>query len=567
MNGGFMADKSMAKVYPWVAFLAAVATLLAAVSAAAHGAYGSYQHKKREISLELSVLGTYQAIGRPFDEGAAEIVAHDPWKQRLFVINGATNEVDVLDCHDPSNLVRLFAISLSGFGSGPTSVDVHGGIVAVSVVADVKTDPGKVVFFDLDGNYLNDVTVGALPDMVTFTPDGRHLLVANEGEPNDEYTVDPPGSVSIIPIGGWFRHYGFWHFGPWYFGVKHLQQEDVRTVDFAKFNGTSLDPSIRIYGPNATVAQDLEPEYIAISEDSRTAWITLQENNALAILDIRKAKIEKLVGLGFKDHNQPGQGLDPSDRDNGANIAPWPVFGMYEPDGIAHFRVHGRSYLITANEGDTRDYDGFAEEARVGTGSGGLQLEPTKLSAATLKTDAALGRLTVTIANGDTDDDGDFDELYVPGARSFSIWNHHGKLVYDSGDQLEQITNAALPAYFNSNNDDNDSFDTRSDNKGPEPEGVVVAELWHQTFAFVGLERIGGIAVFDITDPEEPEFVTYVNNRNFSQDAESEDGGDLGPEGLLFIPWWQSPIHQPLLVVGNEVSGTTTVYRIKELIQ
>jgi hypothetical protein len=542
----------------------AVAVLLATVSAGAHAFRKSHHHRKRAITLELSVLGTYQAAGKPFDEGAAEIVAHDPETQRLFVINGATNQVDVLDCQDPSNLHLLFSIDLTAYGSGPTSVDVHDGLVAVSVVALVKTDPGKVVFFDPDGNYLNDVTVGALPDMVTFTPDGRRLLVANEGEPSDDYTVDPPGSVSIIPVRFWFWHHDwFWWHRAWFrhLGIRFLRQEHVRTVGFERFNDKTLDPSIRIYGPNATVAQDLEPEYIAVSDDSETAWVTLQEANAMAIIDISRARVTKLVGLGFKDHNQDEQGLDPSDRDGGALIAPWPVFGMYEPDGIAHFQVDGRSYLITANEGDTRDYDGFGEESRVSA----LTLEPTKLPPA-LQANAALGRLTVTTANGDTDSDGDYDELYVPGGRSFSIWNERGKLVFDSGDMLEQITKDALPANFNAGNTDND-LDSRSDNKGPEPEGVVVAQLWNQTFAFVGLERIGGVAVFDITDPDDPEFVTYVNNRTFVGDVEDNNSGDLGPEGLRFIPWRESPIHAPLLVVGNEVSGTTTVYRIEELIQ
>jgi hypothetical protein len=536
--------------------------LFGTVSAGAHGPY-KFNHwsknwKKKDITLELSVLGTYQAEGKPFDEGAAEIVAHDPKTQRFFVINGSTNQVDVLDCQDPSNLQLLFSIDLAPYGTGgPTSVDVYKGVVAVSVVADVKTDPGKVVFFDTDGNYLKDVTAGSLPDMVTFTPDGRYLLVANEGEPNDEYTVDPPGSVSIIRLPKW----------SWPDSIQHLEQEHVRTVDFEKFNDKPMDHSIRIYGPNATVAQDIEPEYIAVSDDSKTAWVTLQENNALAIIDIDKARVRKLVGLGFKDHNVPfkwwgpQQWLDPSDRDGGALIAPWPVFGMYEPDGVAFFRAHGGQWVITANEGDTRDYDGYSEEERVKD----LTLDPAKLSPA-LQADAALGRLTVTTANGDEGNDGDFEKLFVPGARSFSIWNADGKLIFDSGDLLEQITKDALPANFNSDNTEN-NFDSRSDNKGPEPEGVVVAELWKRVFAFIGLERTGGVMVFDITDPWDPEFVTYVNNRTFVGDAEDNDSGDLGPEGSHFIPWWQSPIHKPLLVVGNEISGTTTVYRIDEILE
>jgi hypothetical protein len=520
----------------------AAATTLASLPANAHW------WKKKEITVELELLGTYRAPGDVFEESASEIVAHDSETQRLFIINGATNKVDVVDFADPTNLdpsKLLFSIDLAAFGAGPTSVDVDRGLVAVSVEANVKTDPGKAVFFDTDGNFLKAVTVGALPDMITFTTDGRRVLTANEGEPNDDYSIDPPGSVSIISL---------WRFH------KHLFHTHVRTVGFEKFNDIPLDPSIRIFGPNATVAQDLEPEYITVSDDSSTAWVTLQENNAMAILDIQDAKIEKLVGLGFKDHNQAGNGLDPSNADGGAIIANWPVLGMYQPDGIAHFNVHGRTYLITANEGDARDWDpGLQEEVQVKN----LMLEQTKLPDSLYKANSQLGNLAVTSVNGDPDNDGDYDELYAFGARSFSIWNEWGKLVFDSGDQLEQITKVELPAFFNSNNTAN-NFDNRSDNKGPEPEGVLVAGLWNQKFAFIGLERVGGVMVFDVSDPEEPEFVTYVNNRNFAGDPEAGTAGDLGPEGLLFIPWWKSPIHKPLLVVANEISGTTTVFLIKE---
>jgi hypothetical protein len=330
----------------------------------------------------------------------------------------------------------------------------------------IKTDPGLAVFFDADGRFVNKVQVGALPDMITFTPDGKKVLVANEGEPNDEYTVDPEGSVSIIDI----KH-----------GIKRLQQTDVVTADFRRFNNTTLDPSIRIFGPNATVAQDLEPEYIAVSHDSKTAWVTLQENNAIGKLDIERGKFTKLFGLGFKDHKLPGKGLDASDRDNAINIRNWPVKGMYQPDGIATYRYRGENFLVTANEGDARDYDGFAEEGRVSS----LNLDPTAFpDAAVLKQNANLGRLTVTNATGDKNKDGLFEELYVFGARSFSIWDEHGRLVFDSGDDFEQIMADRFPNFFNSNNEAN-NFDDRSDNKGPEPEGVTHARIFGRTYAFI----------------------------------------------------------------------------------
>src|SRR5262245_36168302 len=163
-----------------------------------------------------------------------------------------------------STPTKVGSIDVKLYGAAANSVAVRDGIVAVAVENAVKTSPGKVVFFDRDLNFLSQVEVGALPDMLAFTPNGRFVLVANEGEPNNSSTIDPEGSVSIIDLSG---------------GGARLRQEKVRTADFKAFNNANLDPSIRIFGPGATVAQDLEPEYVAVSHDSRTAWVTCQENN------------------------------------------------------------------------------------------------------------------------------------------------------------------------------------------------------------------------------------------------------------------------------------------------
>src|SRR5207249_3533414 len=184
------------------------------------------------------------------------------------------------------------------------------------------------------------------PDMLIFTPNGRRLLVANEGEPNDVYTVDPEGSVSIINMT---------------VGAANLTQADVRTATFNDSIPKTNASGIRIYGPGATLAQDVEPEYIAVSHNSKTAWVTLQENNAIAILDIEAGTFTQLVGLGFKDHSQAGNRLDVSDQDGGINIANWPVFGIYQPGAIDSKRVGGVTYRVMANEGDTRAYTGFNE--------------------------------------------------------------------------------------------------------------------------------------------------------------------------------------------------------------
>ena len=514
-------------------------------------------HASVEKELELKLLGRYQSGIFGPDFSAAESLSHDPGTQRLFVVNVANRTIDVIDISNPNQPAKIFVIDLTPFGSHANSVAVHDGIVAVAVEGTVRTDPGKAVFFNTNGQLLSFVTVGALPDMITFTPNGQKVLVANEGEPSQDYTIDPEGSVSIIDM----RR-----------GAPNITQGDVITADFKAFNNVPLDPRIRIFGPNATVAQDLEPEYIAVSHDSKTAWVTLQENNAIGNLDIERGIFTKLFALGFKDHQRRRNGLDASDRDNAINIANWPVKGMYQPDGISSYRYRGETFLVTANEGDARDYDGFAEEERVGA----LNLDPFAFpDAATLKQNENLGRLTVTTATGDKNKDGLFEELYVFGARSFSIWDEHGRLVFDSGDDFEKVIAERFPAFFNSDNGAN-NFDNRSDNKGPEPEGVTIARLFERVYAFVNLERMGGIMIYDITNPYKVSFVDYFNSRDFTvpvcdeaDDDDCEQGsipnpavGDLGAEITHFIASHDSPNGKNLLAVANETSGTTSIFEI-----
>ncbi len=917
--------------------------------------------------------------------GSAEIGAHDPASQRLFVTNAATATVSILSTRNPAQLSLAGTINVSAFGS-PNSVAVSRGIVAVAIENPVKTEPGRVGFYRTNGELITTVRVGALPDMLAFTPDGQFLLVANEGEPSGYGPgfTDPEGSVSIIrmPVG--------------VANVKKLKDTDVRTASFARFNGQESAlraRGIRIYGPGATAAMDFEPEYIAFSQDSRKAYVTLQENNAVAVINIASADVSELLPLGYKDWNAapytvasfewagnalpaiglagneilrlggfsglafegttadgklkfitntdrgpnaepnaaserpfllpnfnprlvrfeldpatgkftltqqialrdsagrpltglpntaltgttntpyndeipidlkgkvlpldqlggdfegvaidedgtfwmpdeyrpaiyhfnatgrlleryipfgthaaaglpapggvgalgiealpavigqrrqnrgmeaialqdgkvyafvqspirnpaslsnatlnamrnirviefdpatratrqflyvmdnpvpevgnandtradkigdavavpgggflvverdddavdsdtlsaitkkiyafklgtatditgleglydiggvqksldqmttaelaalpvpvtpiaktlhvdlakagfagvekieglallddgrlavvndndftvaqiqldtatgtftraPGYvpeavtlglisvpGLDASDRDSAINIRNWPVFGMYEPDTIATFTSRGKSYFVTANEGDARDWPGLTEEVRVGAAT--VALDPVAFpDAAMLKQNANLGRLNVTRTLGDSDGDGDFDALFTLGGRSFSIWSADGTQVFDSDGDLERITAAADPAHFNASNDNN-NFDDRSDNKGPEPEGLAVGEIGSRKYAFIGLERTGGIAAYDITTPTAPVFVDYVNNRDFSvADIASPDVGDLGPEGVLFIPAYESPNFRPLLVVTNEISGTVSTYQV-----
>jgi len=484
-------------------------------------------------AVELMPVARY-ATGI-FDKSAAEIVAYDAAGRRLFVTNAASRTVDILrlarDAAGRPALIKAGALAL-GPVQAPTSVAVHN--------PDAAGKPGRILLFSTAGKRLASLAAGALPDMVTFTPDGQVILAANEGEP--EGALDPKGSITIITLGH---------------GAQRVSAAQAVTVGFDNFTASALKArGVRLF-PGRMPARDLEPEYITIAPDSATAWISLQENNALARLDIRRKKITAIYGLGLKDHARPGQGLDPNDKD-GPHIAPHPVWGMYMPDGIAAYRVKGQDYIVSANEGDARDEDVKLARAR---------LDPGALSA---KERRALGRLHISSIDGDVDGDGDIDRPQSYGARSFSIWSGGGRLVFDSGDDFEQRLARRHGDQFNADNDKPHSGDKRSDNKGPEPEGVVLGALGGRVYAFIGLERDSGIMVYDVSDPHAPVFATYAATRNFSSELAYDTpaglarAGDLGPEGLAFIAPADSPYGAALLVVANEVSGTVMLYSFKQ---
>jgi len=505
------------------------------------------------VSFTLSRIGGYDGGAL----GAAEITAYDSTTKRLFVVNGANGTVDVLDLADPTKPVRVGTMTVVAFGVTVNSISIHNGLVALAIEASPKTNPGTVAFYNAsDLRLLGNVTVGAQPDMLTFTPDGTKVIVANEGEPNTygaADSVDPEGSVSIVTVNG---------------GTSPT----VATADFRAFIGQEAAlraQGVRIFGPGANAAQDFEPEYIAVSEDGKTAYVTLQENNAIAIVDIATAKVLSVKSLGTKNHNLAGNGLDASDEDGGTDtnsgtpaikIANYPVRGMFQPDAIARFTIDGKTFLVTANEGEARaDWPGYSDETRVRAHCA-AGLDPSVFpNASTLILDSNLGRLRVTASpNGDgvtgKNAAGQCTELYRFGARSFTIWDSDIKLVWDSGDQLEQRTKALTEAPFNASHDNN-TLDGRSASKGPEPEGVAVGKIGKKTFAFVGLERIGGVMAYDVSTPTAPNFVTYLNLRTGGT-------GERGPEGVLFIPADKSPNGKPLVILGHEVSGTTAILQV-----
>ncbi len=589
-------------------------------------------------TIELVKIGHYES--GLFGASAAEIPAYDAQSQRLFVVNAKEGVVDVLDFKQPNEPKYLQSLDAKKYlaNSEVNSVAVYKGIVALAVQAEDKTQPGMVAFFKAqDLSFISQAPVGPLPDMLIFSPDGQKVLVANEGEPKEGYAVDPEGSVSIV-------------------NVKDITKPTVKSANFQAWNTQKqslLDAGVRIFGPatehytdvaskglqTTSVAQDLEPEYIAVSPDGKTAWVSLQENNAIAVLDLVKDEFVDIFPMGSKDHGLSGNALDGSDRDClvGAtdsqgqlmascakdagmiNIQSWPgVYGMYMPDAIAHYQVKGKSYLVTANEGDAREWlkdkdlyftgddltQGYAEEIRVKhlfkkagfnlkgdyaahlrhlvPGVSGAKLDPavfkpcitgeaSEVCADNLIKDSHIGRLTISWTQGfKRDASGQpllengklvYDKLYTYGGRSFSVVDPESRqIIWDSGSEFERKIAELFPNQFNSNHEAF-KFDDRSDNKGPEPEGITIGQIGQKTFAFIGLERASGIMVYDISQPQQAKFVQYFNDRDIRQ-TDITQQGDLGPEGLIFIAAKDSPNGQPLLVVGNEVSGSTAIYQV-----
>lgn len=495
---------------------------------------------RKNISLEFKGRYTMPASG-----SSAEILAYDSASNRIFTVNSEKNVLQILSFANPASVVKVDSVDMSAYGGGINSVAVMNGMVAVAVEASPKTDSGSVVILDTNGNLLKQVKAGALPDMICFTPDGKYILTANEGEPNSAYTIDPEGSVTIVDISN---------------GAANATSSHVR---FNSFNGAKASltaQGVRIFGyNNPTVAQDFEPEYIAVSKNSDTAYVGLQENNAVAVLDIANKTFVRIMPLGYVDHSQPGKGIDGSDRNPEPLIANWPVRGLYMPDAIASYAVGNNSYLVFTNEGDVREYDPFEEESRISSGS--YDLDPTVFPEGDLyKKSYCIGRLAATNTLGDTDNDGDFDAIYVFGTRGFVIKNAAtGATAFESGDQFERITLAdpKVGKIFNAGNEDNDP-QTRSDAKGPEPEAVAIGTIHDTTYAFIGLERIGGVMVYDISNPSVPVFVDYINTRDTAA-----FGGDNGPEDIKFLHADKNPHGKHYVLVSNEISATVAVFEVK----
>lgn len=572
-----------------------------------------------EQSNKTQQIHSAELIGRTVlntqsPEGAAEIVDYDKTNHHIYAINssGENATVEILSASNINrnaltknsegvvtgntgtgvNLPKIATIDLTANTTGDANslaISTTSNLLAVAIAAKTTGEKGNIAFYDISGatpSFIKNVAVGYLPDMVTFSQNGKYAVVANEGEPSGDYSIDPEGSISIIEI------------------INNVPADTATMLDFSAYNTQKSElesQGIKFANPGVsngqpiTVAQDLEPEYVTITQDSTKAFVAMQENNAIAVVDLTTQSITNIFGLGFK--NWANYDIDVSNKDD-ANFKRYTnLYGMYQPDTIASYTVNNKHYIVTANEGDAREYiddmlsggatedenktacetkhpnghydfdDGeelcfsYIEEYRV------KDLEDVAPLSANLNTlltnngdKDGLGRLKVTQALGMNHTVNEYQNLYAFGARSFSIFDETGNLIFDSGDDFEKYTFAQHGEAFNNDEDENKG-DARSDDKGPEPESVAIGEINGNTYAFIGLERMGGIFIYNINDPAQPKYEHYFINRGLVEDEVIT--GDLAPEGMKFVPAADSPTGEALLIIGNEISGSVAVWEIK----
>lgn len=511
------------------------------------------------VALDLHLLNAFtQAAGaRP---GSAEILSYTPHQYTVAstMAGSAGYGVQLLTLGADGSLTERALVTYDDAFGGPsltgsassTALDPLGrgfGAVALIPVSSGAT-VGKVGFFDYQvtpagaSRKLVTVDVGFHPDSLRFSGDGRYLFVANEGEFTTGGATDQPGSVSIVDLSS-------------VTGLADLSTLTSAAVHTFDFSAGNLGPGVSLTGLrlNDTSAgalaephRHVEPEYVY--ELGGKVYASLQENNAIAVLDVDSASLADSRWSAIYPLGPLTQTIDASDRDGpgGGRAARIDdvVAGLPMPDAIAAFEHDAQIYVVSVNEGDARPDDG--DIARFGS-----DVDPDFTGDAS---NAGLGRLNVLKAESDTDGDGKLDQPVMLGTRSFSIWSAaDGSLVKDSG-SLESVLLALDAATHNMNSGLPSNFDTRSDDKGPEPEALVVAMLGERRVAFLGMERQNGILAYDITDPAQMVRIGYVN---------SYAEGLVSPESLLFVDGADSPTGTALLLAGYELGdGAIGVYSV-----
>ena len=524
---------------------------------------------------ELKFVGRYMTGA---GLGGAEISAVDTASKRLFITNGAKNTIDIVDISNLKKPKLIKAVSFTANGAtGIQSVAAKNGVVLVAAQMASKTAPGRIFVMDVNGKLraglADGIEVGALPDHVSISPNGKYAIVANEGEPTNycltsgklPETTDPLGSVSIINLSS--------------------KTPTAQTIDFKSFavrKNAITYAGGRIFGPNATVEQDIEPEYAAFSADSAYAYVTLQENNSIATVEVATGTIVNILGLGVKNHNVYNNGLDSSDRDNVINIEKRNIQGMYLPDAIGTVDAGGSTYMVTANEGDAREYACLLG----GTDATKLEAEDPRFADvadttvdSTFKGSSVAGRMKVTqfspanVGGTIVTSATKVSNAFSFGTRSFTVWKNNlidgvfaADLVFDSGDEIERVLATERPKLFNSDWNTTTGlvggFESRSASKGPEPEGLAIGKAYGRTWMVLALERDSGLMLYDITNPVKPMFRQYLNTSIPGGDIILGTAGDVSPEGVLFLEADQSPTGKPMVVVSYELSGSVAFFEV-----
>lgn len=493
---------------------------------------------KAESKSFIEKVASFSTGSSSEDGGAAEIVKYNKDNNKFYVINGIMSQIHIVSLDNASGTLNEDSIinvksfvEKDGFVYGDiTSISINNERkeIAVSVQEQDYTKDGKIVIVDYDGNLKAIYECGVQPDMITYTPDSKYILTANEGEPREGYNgaEDPKGSITVLTL-----------------NEKDVTKSEAQTYDFSEFD-SQRDQLVNngvLLKKNTAPSVDLEPEYIAISSDNKKAYVSLQESNAVATFDLEGKKWQSIKGLGFKDYSVEGNGLD-LNKDGQINIQNENVLGIYMPDGLASVTINGVDYILTPNEGDARewaDYDDIIEK---------------KINGA---------QKNVELVNPSEFDGLDENKDYLFGGRSFSIFKADTmELVYDSGSDFGKIIAEKYPDIFNSNHKEL-GVDGRSNKKGPEPEDIKTLTIGNKTYAFIGLERAGGLMMYDITDPSSSKFVDYLNIRNM-KDGAINNGSDLGAEGISVIEAKDSPTGYPMILVANEVSGTVSVMYLRD---
>lgn len=494
------------------------------------------QDNRTSFNNTMHEIANYNTnAGADGDGGVAEIVKYNKYNQTMYLVSGKTQSVHIVNLNnvnsnsnttlEATKTVTLESIGINDAGD-ITSVDVSpdGKEIAIAIQHKDYDKNGYIARFDANGQLISIHEAGIQPDMITYSPDGSLILTANEGEPRQGYeagTVDPKGSITALDT-----------------NTNQSYDIDFTAFDSAESRAALVADNVIIKKDTAP-SVDFEPEYITISNDSLTAYVTLQEANSIATIDLTTKQVTRVDSLGFKDYSSGDNKVDLYKKDDAINITNTDEFlGIYMPDGISSYEVDGKTYLLTANEGDSREWGDYINEVEEKYGESESKI--------------------VTLNTDDYDGFDDLSKKYLFGGRSFSIIDASTMtMVSDSNGEFEEITAKLLPEYFNCSNDDI-SFEDRSGKKGPEPEDIKTMIIDGKVMAFIGLERIGGVMMYDVSDPTNPTYVDYLNLRDFSDDI----SGSVSPEGLCTVSAKDSPTNKPMLIIANEVSGDVNVVEV-----